>query len=60
MSKYKYGSKNSKMGQSNSESNNTNGNSADLNEATISKDCDTNSEHSSMMNESLHSSNNNR
>ena len=57
--KYKNTGKITKMEQVNPESNNA-GNSVDFNEATVIKDCDTNSEHSSMMNESVHSSCNNR
>ena len=47
------------MDKNNSESNN-NSNTVDYNEAANSKDCDTNSEHSSIMNDSIHSSQNNR
>ena len=47
------------MDKNNSESNNTS-NTVDYNEAANSKDCDTNSEHSSIMNDSIHSSQNNR
>ena len=47
------------MDKNNSESNNTS-NTVDYNEAANAKDCDTNSEHSSIMNDSIHSSQNNR
>ena len=57
--KHKNRSKFSKMDQTNLEANNAE-NSADFNETSAPKDCDTNSEHSSMMNESTHSSYNNR
>ena len=57
--KYKHSSKTSKMDQDNLESNNGD-NSENFNETTVTKDCDTNSEHSSMMNDSIHSSFNNR
>ena len=56
MPKYK---KTSKMDKNNSESNNIS-NTVDYNEAANAKDCDTNSEHSSIMNDSIHSSQNNR
>ena len=36
------------------------GNASECNQAPLIKECDTNSNHSSMMNESLHSSCNNR
>ena len=57
--KFRNTSKTSKMDQANAESN-TVGNSGDVNESTVLKDCDTNSEHSSLLNESSHSSYNNR
>ena len=49
------------MDQTKSESNNDGNSNSDLNESNANgKDCDTNSEHSSMMNGSIHSSYNNR
>ena len=59
--KYKNSSKTSKMDQTKPESNNEGNSTSDLNESNANtKDCDTNSEHSSMMNGSTHSSYNNR